>query len=230
MASEFDPYAKDYDALLNSATRATGYEAGDFAEAKLKRIAQLFPEFAQSNGCLLDFGCGGGNLYEKFSDYFPQVYYIGVDPSSDMVKEARSKYEDAQFFGIESPEWKQMGYGLIVAANVFHHIPHEQHATVLSQLTDVLQPGGHLVIWEHNPANPVTRKIVKDCEFDQDAVLVPPGQLEQQFHDLSLEQIDRRYVTFFPKWLGFLSGLELALGWLPLGGQYLISGRRPFEV
>ena len=42
----------------------------------------------------------------------------------------------------------------------------------------LLAPGGATVIFEHNPINPVTQHIVATCEFDENAVLIPAGNLE----------------------------------------------------
>jgi hypothetical protein len=35
-----------------------------------------------------------------------------------------------------------------------------------------LKEDGHFIIFEHNPINPVTRHLVKNCPFDADAVLL----------------------------------------------------------
>ena len=36
----------------------------------------------------------------------------------------------------------------------------------------VLRPGGIAAIFEHNPLNPLTRRVVSNCVFDEDAVLL----------------------------------------------------------
>ena len=38
----------------------------------------------------------------------------------------------------------------------------------------MLKNDGQLIIFEHNPLNPITRKIVKECEYDEDAILLTP--------------------------------------------------------
>ncbi len=228
MSAEFDEVSRHYDDLLNSATAMTGFDAGEFAEAKLKRLASLLPDLVEAGGAFLDYGCGGGNLFAHFADYFLRTVYTGTDPSPGMIEQARKKFGDrGRFLETASPEWKAGRYDLVFVANVLHHIPHNHHERVLRELCGLLNPGGRLVIWEHNPRNPVTRKIVRDCEFDRDAVLVPVARIKRLLKGLRLDAVTLQYTTFFPKWLGFLSGLEPALGWCPLGGQYVIYGKKP---
>jgi hypothetical protein len=112
----------------------------------------------------------------------------------------------------------------MLAAGVFHHIPHGEHERVLVELARRLAPGGAAAIWEHNPRNPFTRRIVRDCAFDRGAVLVPAARLRSQLAQAGLEHVRVVYVTFFPRPLRALIPLEPHLGWLPLGGQYVVIG------
>ena len=115
---------------------------------------------------------------------------------------------------------------MIFSAGVFHHIPHPDHAKIINKLYSLLNTGGKLVIWEHNPLNPVTQKIVKDCPFDKDAVLIPSKTHKKHFNRVSLSNVQIIYTTFFPKFLSALNFLDPYLGWLPLGGQYLAIGQK----
>ena len=49
-----------------------------------------------------------------------------------------------------------------------------------------LAPGGAIVIFENNPFNPVTRKIVNDCPYDKDAILLKPSKLKTLLIDAGL--------------------------------------------
>ena len=86
---------------------------------------------------------------------------------------------------------------------------------------------GRFILWEHNPWNPFTRKIVKDCVFDKDAVLVSPLQSKQLGRKTGFSAMRIVFTTFFPKSLAFLTPLEPWLEWLPLGGQYLLVAQNP---
>jgi ubiquinone/menaquinone biosynthesis C-methylase UbiE len=68
-------------------------------------------------------------------------------------------------------------FDLAFLACVLHHIPHSEHVEILQEVRRVLRPGGALVIFEHNPYNPLTVRAVKSCPFDENAVLLRPGRL-----------------------------------------------------
>lgn len=227
MPESFDSYSNNYNELVNDAIRQTGYDADNLASAKLHKLKSLFPSLSENSFRLLDFGCGIGNLYGHVKEVFPKAVYTGVDPSKDSISKARSRFPNkTDFQDYDSFEWQSLKYDLIFSAGVFHHIPHDQHGKIIDKLSSLLNQEGRLVIWEHNPINPVTQKIVKDCPFDEDAVLVPSRMLENHFNRVSLSNVQIIYTTFFPKFLSSLNFLDPFLGWLPLGGQYLVKGQK----
>jgi hypothetical protein len=94
------------------------------------------------------------------------------------------------------------------------------------ELFVLLNPNGKLVVWKHNPLNPFTRKIVKDCTFDQDAVLIYPYFMKKNIRETTLEKIRLVYTTFSPKALSYLNALDTYLSWLPLGAQFVTIGKK----
>ena len=227
MPKSFDSYSKNYNELLNNSIRQTGYDVENLVAAKLHKLRSLFPSLSEKPFRLLDFGCGVGNLYGQIVEFFPAAIYTGVDPSKDSILKARSHYHgDANFQEDSCKLWEKNEYDLIFSSGVFHHIPHVEHKVLIDKLSSLLKKGGILVIWEHNPLNPVTQKIVRDCPFDEDAVLVPSKNLKNLFTQVSLSNIQVIYTTFFPKFLSTLNFMDPYLGWLPLGGQYLVTGQK----
>lgn len=221
---EFDSYSKNYNAVLEDAVKITGYDASHFTAAKLKKLKALLNNDMAFN--FLDYGCGPGNLSRDFQQHFPKTRYFGVDASAEMIKQARTQYEGkGTFCEINSEEWKQRSYQVIFSACVFHHIPHENHKTILADLKKLLSPSGKIILWEHNPINPFTRKIVRDCPFDKDAVLLHPNQSINLFTQIELQQVRLIYTTFFPSFLQVLVPLENWLEGCPLGGQYILIGK-----
>tara|TARA_Y100001936_G_scaffold184672_1_gene182296 strand:+ start:119 stop:889 length:771 start_codon:yes stop_codon:yes gene_type:complete len=227
MPESFDRFSKNYNSIVNETIRYTGYDTENLAYAKLHKLKTIFPGLSKKEFQLLDFGCGVGNLFEHVSKFFPNCAYTGVDPSIKSLKKARSRFPiNANFQEYDSSEWKRLKYDLIFSAGVFHHIPHIEHAEVINRLSSLLNDGGKLVIWEHNPLNPVTQKFVKDCPVDRDAVLVSSKTLKKHFHKVSLSNVRIIYTTFFPKFLSKLNFLDPHLAWLGLGGQYLVTGQK----
>ncbi len=226
MTQEFDKYSKNYATLLDDTLKITGFDTEFFATAKLKKLARLFPDCTTKPIRFLDFGCGNGTLFRHMRQFFPKIHYTGTDLSDAMVKEARSiEGGENAFFQMDSAIWKQNTYDLIFIANVFHHVPHSEHQRILEKLRPLLTPTGSLVLWEHNPLNPLTRKIVRDCVFDQDAVLIPAKTMQRRFEAAGFSEVKVLYTTFFPKALSFLMPLESWLEWAPIGGQYITIGK-----
>lgn len=89
-------------------------------------------------------------------------------------------------------------------------------------MQSVLKDGGKLIVFEHNTYNPVTRKIVNNCVFDSDAVLVNQRAFGKQLRRNGFLKTKKRYTIFFPRKKAFkwLLPLEKHLSWCMLGGQY----------
>jgi SAM-dependent methyltransferase len=227
MTNTFDPFAKTYNNEVDDVLRITGYDTGVLTKAKLKKLNQLFPDLASRNFNLLDFGCGIGNLFEQLHNFFPHTTYTGVDKSNGTIEQARFRFSGhSVFHELESDRWRNQKYDLIFSSGVFHHIPHRDHKDILKELYDLLNPEGKLVIWEHNPFNPFTKSIVKDCIFDRDAKLITPFLMKKNMLSVSFTNIQTLYTTFFPKSLSSLNMVDPYLSWLPLGGQFLTIGKK----
>jgi hypothetical protein len=85
-----------------------------------------------------------------------------------------------------------------------------------------LNQGGELFIFEHNPYNPLTRRIVNNCEFDDDAILLTAREIKSRLLQSKFRFLQTHYTLFFPGFLSKLRFLEKYMEWLPLGGQYFV--------
>ena len=84
-------------------------------------------------------------------------------------------------------------FDLVFSACVFHHIEGGEHVGIFQQLRRLLKPTGHIVTFEHNPINPVTRYMVATCPFDENAVLIPAAELRRRQGDAGFNAIDVTY-------------------------------------
>jgi SAM-dependent methyltransferase len=222
MKIDFDQYAGQYEALLAAQTGFFEADNSYFARYKIERARQL----AAGATSVLDFGCGIGRSMPHLRAAFPDAQIAGCDPSADSLVMARRENPDCRFFTPEQLP-AETKFDLTIASCVFHHIAPEQRQEALRYCYDRLKPGGSLVIFEHNPFNPVTRRLVNTCPFDADAVLLTKAETVRRMRDAHFDVAASAYCLFFPGALAALRPLENYLGWLPLGGQYFVCGVRP---
>jgi len=219
--TNFDNYAKRYDQLLQEQLHFFA-DNNYFAEYKINLVKQLVLKSPRN---ILEYGCGIGRNIPFLKQTFSQATIAGFDISVKSLELAHENNPDIEFYS--SITANTPTFDLIFLAGVMHHISPELRAEVCQQLFSLLNKGGELFIFEHNPVNPVTRYMVNHCEFDEDAVLLYPKELKQLLvtHHFHLQQL--RYTLFFPNFLQKLRFLERHMGWLPLGGQYVIHAVKP---
>jgi len=228
MKITFNRYAKTYQEIINKNLKITGFDASYFTISKIQKIKDLSLEIRFKPIRILDFGCGIGNFCIGFKEYFPKASYVGVDIAPEMIKEARQKYaEYGDFYEGDSSEWKAEPFDIIFSSGTFHHIPNDDHEVIIKKLVSLLKPSGNIYIWEHNPLNPITQRLVKGCVLDHDAVLVSSKRMKGLLRRAQLLSVQVIYTTFFPRILSSLIPLESYLEWLPLGAQYIAIGKKP---
>ncbi len=224
----FDQFAQNYEDVHTKSIALSGEESIFFVELKMKLLSDYFGEKAVSPLKIVDYGCGTGRAASFVKRYFAQSSFIGVDPSPKSIEVARKHFPDDTFrvLGTDGSIPEQE-VDIIFAAGVFHHIPEAEQAGAVQHIMNALKPGGYFVLFEHNPYNPLTVKVVRSCPFDEGVILLKPKLSRSLLHrqDLLLEH--QRYYFFFPKVLSFLRPLERWLRWMPLGAQYMIVARKP---
>jgi len=221
---DFDLYIDNYNELLRERTHffSTGEEY--FARYKVTIVAE---RTSRPVSTILEFGCGIGRNIPFLQTAFPRAVITGTDIAAASVDYARAENPLA-LFAVEGPSADGIGrFDLIFVAGVFHHVPVDQRQSVAQTLRDRLEDGGEVFVFEHNPYNPVTRRIVSNCPYDEDAMLLRPRELTGLLNGAGLSVVDRGYCLFVPPSLGPLVRLERYLQRLPLGGQYWVRARRP---
>jgi SAM-dependent methyltransferase len=223
---EFDKYAGNYDSILNEGIKLSGFSSGYFDEYKIREIYLLLREKGLADKPLrfLNFGCGIGKSERLINRYFSQVSIHSVDISEESISIARNNNKDlgnavfSIFDGVNIPFSES--YDVILIAGVLHHIPAEDHEVILRNLFRCLGARGSLFIFEHNPLNPLTRRVVQNCELDINAVLLKPSYTGRLLLACGFKQRTLRYIVFFPFFLHLLIPLEKYLRKIPLGAQY----------
>lgn len=228
--SEFDKFAEEYHNLHQANIKASGESPEFFSEYKIKDTAELARALnLNTNLKILDFGSGVGNSVPHFKSHFPDSQLTCLDVSSKSLELAEKRFPgQASFvpFDGERIPFNNDSFNIIFSACVFHHISHAEHEAILKELYRVLQPGGILVIFEHNPYNPLTRHAVNTCEFDENAVLITATQFLRRINSAGFTNSLRCYRIFFPGLIRIFRPVEKFLKWLPLGAQYYVMAQK----
>lgn len=226
--SEFDKFSSNYTKVNDSLARnLTGFDLNYFNEYKIKDLhSEIGAIRSKENLKILDFGCGVGNSLPFLNLYFPNSEIHGVDVSLDSIKLAESTNKCNKTFYHHLKKtlpFKEEEFDVIFSACVFHHIPIDERMFWIKDLRRIMRRDGLLVIYEHNPLNPVTQYVFRTAEFDKDAHMISSRSLAKKLKLLGFNKIHCKYRAYFPKWLRPLLKLEPYLMRIPLGAQYYIA-------
>ena len=226
----FDRYASTYTETVNAAIRASGESADFFARLRADLVRRTLG--SSSPRRILDFGCGVGNSTQALARAFPSTQIVGCDSSHESIDAAQRASESPMRrvdfvahdrFGLPLSD---SSFDVGFASCVFHHIDASGQGAWLSELRRVLRTDAPLFLFEHNPYNPLTVRVVKACPFDAGVQLLKPSYAIRIARAAGF-RVDRpRYYFFFPRALRRLRSLEACMDWLPLGAQYYVVGWR----
>jgi ubiquinone/menaquinone biosynthesis C-methylase UbiE len=221
----FDEFARDYDEVHAETLDISGADRDYFSKYKIEEMARH--EDVSANLKMLDFGCGDGNSVKYMREYFSKADLNGTDVSEKSIEEAKAKkIAGAKFtpYDGEALPFEDASMDVIFTSMVFHHISFDRHDALLAEIKRVLKPGGRFYIFEHNPLNPVTRKIVRECAFDDDAILLPHKYTNQMLDKGGFASRNIWFTLFLPRHWIFRWALitERLIQWLPIGAQYYV--------
>lgn len=223
MTEEFDKFADSYRSQLDKSLEVGGESSAYFVEYKANYIDRLLNTNAPTK--ILDFGCGVGTLSIALAEHRPNDVIHGYDVSSESLARVPETLKHGGRFTTRVNELDR-DYDLIVISSVLHHIAPEKRQATIDDLSTRLSARGRILVIEHNPLNPMTRWVVAHCPFDDDAILLTPGEVKRYCVTAGLPATRCEYIVFFPSVLSALRGLEPKLGWLPAGAQYAFTASR----
>jgi len=211
---------------VQAAIGASGEDVAFFARLKVDQLRPFLPIAPRR---VLDFGCGVGNITAELAAVFATAAVVGCDVSARSVEHAAAHNANGARVTFASftntLPFPDASFDLGFTSCVFHHIDREQHKHWAKELRRVIAPGGSLFVFEHNPANPFTRGVVRDCVFDKGVVLLKPGYARALFQGAGFNAEAPKFYFFFPHLLSWFRPLERWLRWLPIGAQYFVIGR-----
>lgn len=105
---------------------------------------------------ILDVGCGTGSLAVLLAKQVPGAEVTGIDPDSDVLRQARAKarqygvsvgfnegFLNKAFLESHGP------FDIITSSLVFHQVPLDGKAEILSMIRAGLKPGGRICIADY---------------------------------------------------------------------------------
>jgi ubiquinone/menaquinone biosynthesis C-methylase UbiE len=226
----FDGHAQNYADTVNTRLRSSGEDVAFFARLKAQLVAREMAHDVPRT--VLDFGCGIGLGTTAVATALPRSQVMGCDPSEESVKQAKATLTSTprvRFvpFGGDTLPFDAASFDVVFTSCVFHHIERPSHAWWISEIVRVLKPGGAFFIFEHNPFNPLTRRVVASCPFDRGVVLLGPRYTHALLRHGGLAVTRPKFYFFFPHFLAPLRRFEYLLDWCPVGAQYYVRGTRP---
>jgi len=229
----FDAFADNYREIHTENIKISGADSDYFSEFRALEVRRRLGKLGLINRPLrvLDLGCGDGNASRFMVQHIPSLEVEGIDITEAVVESARvRKLPHCRFtvYNGEHIPFEREAFDVIFCANIFHHIDRSYHVGLYKEMYRVVKKGGVVFNFEHNPWNPITQKVVKDCVFDVDAVLLPSPYHAQITRAGGFTEVAVKYVLFLPRFALFkpFLWLEPLFSWCPIGAQYCIEGRK----
>jgi SAM-dependent methyltransferase len=223
-AKIFDSYKDSYSEAVDAAVSFTGLTTDFFTRVKAGYIGDIVQRHfgPQAELAALDIGCGVGNYHPLLKLKFRAL--VGVDVSSACVGAARKRNAgvDYQIYdGITLP-YADGSFDLAFSICVMHHVPPAYWGNFVREMRRVLRPGGVAVVFEHNPRNPFTMRVVNACPFDEDAVLLRNEETERLFREAGFGRVRSSFILSMPAANRFLRRIDCLFSGLRFGGQYYV--------
>lgn len=103
---------------------------------------------------VLDLGCGTGRLLERAAERWPDAHLVGIDPSPQMIAEARHKHAGDSRFRFEIAEAEALplepaSVDVAFSTLSFHHWTDQPEG--VRQIARVLRPGALFVLGDIRP-------------------------------------------------------------------------------
>jgi len=226
--AEFDQYKNDYERIVERSIRFGGKPHDFYTKLKAECFIGILRERhpGEKNLSLLDVGCGHGAIHPYIKNSVGTL--TGIDMAGEVIAMARKQNSGVSYsiFDGEHIPSPDHAYDAALMICVLHHVPPHKCADLLSETRRVLSPGGSLTVFEHNPLNPLTQLVVRTNVIDKDAVLLRRGHLMRLMAEAGFADLKSQYILVTPFENAYTRKLETAMGSIPLGAQYYVTGRQ----
>jgi len=228
IGTDFGNYKDRYKEEVQRAVSFVGQNVDFFTEVKARCLGRICKRYLGPPSCLhaLDVGCGVGLTDCFLAGIFGELH--GVDINEGVIEKAVLTNPSVyyQVYDGKRLPFADRSMDVIFTICVMHHIAPADWLEMVHEFRRVTRKDGLVIVFEHNPFNPLTRRVVSNCEFDADAVLLKQSAVKRLMQDSGIQVIEGSYILFLPFRGTIFSGLDQILKWLPLGAQYYVVGRK----
>ena len=224
--ARFDAYADDYADAVNRSIGFLGVKMDYFTRVKADYLVDvLTAEFGDIKKiAMLDVGCGVGNSHRRLSAQLGSL--SGTDISAPCLLQAAAGNPACTYKTYDGARlpWGDSSFDVAMTTCVMHHVPPSQWPAFVAEMARVVRPLGLVIVIEHNPLNPLTRRAVSSCAFDDDAVLLSQRRTRALLRNAGLARVQSRTILSIPPIGPWSRSVDLVLGRLCLGAQYIARG------
>ena len=213
----FDDYVDNYTNLVHGQSKFFNKDRDYFSTYKVNILKNIL---SVSPNKILDFGCGIGLNIHALQEKFQNSQISATDISDKSLSYIKNNFDNIEI--IYNKNLDSHKFDLIFIAGVIHHIPSANRDSTFLRLRNLLTDNGKIIIFEHNPYNPITRRMVSTCEFDADAELITKGMLINQLNHCGFNVLNSGFCLFFPQILSKFRPFEKYMTKLFLGGQFFV--------
>ncbi len=225
----FDSFAESYEREVAAAIRFAGIPHRFFLDAKLDHMLDILRRRFENLRRLrvLDLGCGTGQVDQFLKVHLPKL--VGGDVSEKALQAAKFRNPEIDYRHLTDDvlPFGNQSFDVVFAICVWHHVPSDRWRNFLSEISRIVAADGVLLIYEHNPWNPLTRIAVSRCAFDADSVLLSARQAAKNIRSAGFRRVTTDYLLFLPFRTHLTHYCERKiLRKIPLGAQYALCATR----
>jgi SAM-dependent methyltransferase len=225
--TDYGRYRDRYRDELDRAVSFSGASHDFFTRAKAEELVRLARMHLGDPARLeaLDVGCGIGLTDRHLAGRFRSL--TGTDVSPGVLETAARENPGVRYKLSERGRltFEDDAFHLAFAVCVVQVVAPKERPQFVAELARVTRPGGLIVVFEHNPFNPLTRLVVRRCEFGEDARMLGMAEAERLLRESAVTPVDRGFLLLFPSRRKRVLAVERALRRLPLGAQYYVAAR-----
>lgn len=232
IADEFDEYESSYEDAVNDALSFSGLKIDFFTKVKADYLLDILRKHTPSadKATVLDVGCGVGVYHDLLAPALGSLH--GVDVSKACIDRAIVAHPNVTYTAYDGERlpYEDASFDAVFTICVMHHVPPAKWEQFSSEFARILRPGGIGVVFEHNPRNPLTMKVVNQCPFDEDAVLLKAPKTVELMSGAGLENVKTNFILNIPAMNGPLRKIDTLFTPIALGAQYFVSGYKSQAV